>query len=119
MWSGPIRMRFHSGSSGAVGCSSTSMTGTAVIAAPGPSRSDPSHLVVLTPSRFSFWLILTPSSQGFRDAESADDPEVDVHQQDEQPRQQEHVDRKEPLQGGWPHRRSPEEDGLEQPADDG
>jgi hypothetical protein len=40
----------------------------------------------------------------------ADETEVDVHQEGDQRRQQEHVDCEEPLEGGWAYDRSTLED---------
>src|SRR2546426_488197 len=98
MWSGPIGIRLYSGSRTWPPCPSTSMIGTAVVTAPGPSFRKPSQLVVLTPSSSLISSSSTSPLERLGDAVPPDQAEVHVHQQHDKGGQDEHVNREEALQ---------------------
>src|SRR5258708_10837755 len=102
MEAGPIGRRFHSGSRVWPECS-TSMSGISFVAsaAPGPSFG------------FSWSLI----SHRLRDSVCPDETEMDIHEQNDQRRQQEDMCREENLQGGWPDHRAALEHRLDEGAE--
>src|SRR5581483_339922 len=116
MWSGPIGIRLYSGSMACPPWVSTSITGTALVAAPGPSRMNPSQRATAIVRSRSLMPFI---SQRLRDPVLADKPEVNVHQQGDGGGQEKDMDGEEALERVRTHGGPAVGDRLDQRPQDG